>query len=320
MHVVIDELAEERRAGRLRGVVRIVEIQRRIGDEQDRALVQRILGIHDAAGLAKLSERGGELRTRRCERRQAEDSPEAIFTNRCRCSLRVRGGARTHHANARRHRAGCTECAEKTAAAHSIGRLLPMHRAAGGRSRFFELLIHWSSHCISPWLMVPGVVRGHAGSSPSGARAHAPACAARRFVTAANRISLLDSFTSPVRKHFVVAPALSAPAVHLDLSRANCARVCSRVHVKKSSDAVVIGKNRKIFGDVARRDANASAIGNKLRKFSAMSRRCRRFVLAVVAVNGPQVALHQRFLADLRENFLVTARLRRCATAATPRS
>jgi hypothetical protein len=54
-----------------------------------------------------------------------------------------------------------------------------MHRAAAGRSRFFDLLIHWSSHCISPWLLVPGVVRGHAGSSPSGARA----CAGLRRAT-----------------------------------------------------------------------------------------------------------------------------------------
>ncbi len=34
------------------------------------------------------------------------------------------------------------------------------------------------------------------------------------------------------------------------------------------------------------------------------SRRSGRLVLAVVAMNGPEVALHERFLADLRENFL----------------
>ena len=90
--VVIDELAEERRAGRLRGVVRIVDAERRIGDEQDRAAVQRILRIHDAARLAELGERGRELRTRASRTAaDAEDSAEAIFAQRGTRSLRVRG-------------------------------------------------------------------------------------------------------------------------------------------------------------------------------------------------------------------------------------
>ena len=56
---MIDELAEEGRAGGVRGVVRIVDAERRIGDQQNRSAFQRILGIHDAAGLAGLGERSG---------------------------------------------------------------------------------------------------------------------------------------------------------------------------------------------------------------------------------------------------------------------
>jgi hypothetical protein len=198
--VVIDELAEERRAGRLRGAVRIVGAERWLGDEPHRADLERILRIHDAADFAELVERGGELRTGRCERRQVEDPSETILADMCSDSLRVRGRARAHHADARRHCAGRAECAEKAAAAHSIGRLLRVHRTAGGRGRFFELLIHWSSHWISPLLMVPETCEATRASRPSGARAHAPTCAARRRVTAANRISLFELVTSPVRK------------------------------------------------------------------------------------------------------------------------
>jgi hypothetical protein len=116
---VIDELAEERGAGRVRWIVRIVGAERRVRDQQDRAALQRILGIHDAARLAELGERRRELRARCRKRRQLEDAAEAILAQRRRHSLRVRCCADAHHAHARCQRAGCAERAEKTAAAHS---------------------------------------------------------------------------------------------------------------------------------------------------------------------------------------------------------
>jgi hypothetical protein len=61
-HVVVEELAHERRAGRVGRVVRVVGAQRGIGDQQDGPLVQRIPGVEHAARLADLAQRVQQAR------------------------------------------------------------------------------------------------------------------------------------------------------------------------------------------------------------------------------------------------------------------
>jgi hypothetical protein len=73
-HVVVEELAEERHPRRERGVVRVVDVQRGVGDQIPRQVrvggdVHLVGRIHDAALLAQFLERifhrlriGGERR------------------------------------------------------------------------------------------------------------------------------------------------------------------------------------------------------------------------------------------------------------------
>ena len=63
-HVVVEELAEERHAGRVRGVVTIVGAQFWIRDETDWPFLQRVFGIEQATGSAELVEHSPHLRRR----------------------------------------------------------------------------------------------------------------------------------------------------------------------------------------------------------------------------------------------------------------
>ncbi|WP_168211510.1 hypothetical protein [Actinosynnema sp. ALI-1.44] len=73
---MVDELAEKRRSGRVEWVVDIVGAQFGVGDQPDRALLQWILGVHDAAGLAELAQRLQDLRGGLGERGKLEDPSE----------------------------------------------------------------------------------------------------------------------------------------------------------------------------------------------------------------------------------------------------
>src|SRR5688572_28986166 len=98
----------------MRRVVGIIDAEIRIGDQQDRSLIESVLGVHHAAWLADLHQRGSKLRARRREGWQRREYPsESILANGER-GLRLRRAA--HQADAGRHRARTdAQCAEKTA-------------------------------------------------------------------------------------------------------------------------------------------------------------------------------------------------------------
>jgi hypothetical protein len=75
---LIQELAHERRAGGVRGVVPVGRAQRRIDDELHRARRQVVVGVEDPTLLAELAEGRPHRRVRGCKRRErAEHPPEA---------------------------------------------------------------------------------------------------------------------------------------------------------------------------------------------------------------------------------------------------
>ena len=73
--VVVDELPEEGRSGRVLGVVRIVRGERRVGDELDRPRRERVVRVEQPSGLPELTERVLDLRALARERRQVEEQP-----------------------------------------------------------------------------------------------------------------------------------------------------------------------------------------------------------------------------------------------------
>ena len=73
--VVVDELPEEGRSGRVLGVVRIVRGKRRVGDELDRPRRERVVRVEQPSGLPELTERVLDLRALARERRQVEEQP-----------------------------------------------------------------------------------------------------------------------------------------------------------------------------------------------------------------------------------------------------
>jgi hypothetical protein len=77
-HVVVEELAEERRPRRVGRVVGVVDAQRRIDDQLLWAGLERVPGVEEAAGLAQLAQRRLDLRALPRERRQPEDPTEVL--------------------------------------------------------------------------------------------------------------------------------------------------------------------------------------------------------------------------------------------------
>jgi hypothetical protein len=75
---MVEELAEERRAGRLRGVVRVVRAQRQVDDQLFRPCRQRVVRIEKPTWLAELDQRSLDPSAVDGERRQPEDPPEVI--------------------------------------------------------------------------------------------------------------------------------------------------------------------------------------------------------------------------------------------------
>ena len=75
---MVEELAEERRTGRVRGVVRIVRAQRQVHDQLPRPCRQRVVRIEKPTRLAELDQRSLDPSALPGERRQAEDPPELI--------------------------------------------------------------------------------------------------------------------------------------------------------------------------------------------------------------------------------------------------
>lgn len=148
-----EDLIGERRSRGVSGVVRIVDAQLRNGDELDRAALERILRVHDAAGLAELVERRRQLRARSCKRRQvAEDAAEPILAQREGSGLCLRCARSRHraHADAGRERAGRAQRAEKSASTDRVCRRLAVHRVPCRRNGFFDVFNYRSSHVISP--------------------------------------------------------------------------------------------------------------------------------------------------------------------------
>ena len=102
-HVVVEELAEKRDAGRGRRVVAVVGAELRVRDQPDRSFRERIFRIERPARRAKLEQRLLDGGARFGERRQVEDAGEAIgaglrhrdvFELRDRSFLRQRPGRR----------------------------------------------------------------------------------------------------------------------------------------------------------------------------------------------------------------------------------
>ena len=70
-HVVVEELAEERRARRLARVVRVVRAQRQVDDQRLRPGRQRVVRVEQPARLAELAQRRLDLRALLRERAAA---------------------------------------------------------------------------------------------------------------------------------------------------------------------------------------------------------------------------------------------------------
>ena len=85
--VVIGELADERRPGRHRRVVRVrpvgivrrrAAVDRRVDDERFRPGAQLVAGVHDPAGAAEVQQRGPDLVARLGKRRQSREDPPKL--------------------------------------------------------------------------------------------------------------------------------------------------------------------------------------------------------------------------------------------------
>jgi hypothetical protein len=80
--VVIDELAEERRAGRVRRVIRVVRAQARIGDQLHGARAQLIRGVEQPTRSRQRDERLHDAVARRRKRLQIGKEPPEMLRRR----------------------------------------------------------------------------------------------------------------------------------------------------------------------------------------------------------------------------------------------
>jgi hypothetical protein len=143
---VVEELAEEGRSGGVVGVVAVVHALRGVGDQQHRADVEVVAGVHDAAHLADVGQCrpppvvGGDERAE-----VGEDPPEPVGRGReglgCERLLTLHhagdGAPRTHRDGAGGARA---DPGEESAPAHprssiSLPRWLYSHGSTSVRGR-----------------------------------------------------------------------------------------------------------------------------------------------------------------------------------------
>ena len=145
-HVVVEELAEERRAGRVRRVVRVVRAQRQVDDQCLRPCGQRVGGVEQAAGLPELDQRGLDRRCLHRERRQLEDPAEVIAPF---------GPA------ARRRKAGRSECCRRVQRQGSRPRPHSAEEAPAADPAFGVTCHLWVPSCSSRGSATTSVTRSN---------------------------------------------------------------------------------------------------------------------------------------------------------------
>ena len=148
-HVVVEELAEERRPRRVVGVVGVVGAQRLIDDQLLGPGLERVLGVEQAAGPAQLAQRRLDLRALLRERWQSEDPTEVLGRQeppparrgRSRRRRRRAAGIERRRAGARPHRSQESPAAQSMLVVRGhrhASSARPRARAARDRPRAHE--------------------------------------------------------------------------------------------------------------------------------------------------------------------------------------
>jgi hypothetical protein len=127
--VVIDELTQERRAGRVRGVVGVADREARVGDQPDRSGCEVVTRVEQATRPSQIREVRANSVRGRCERGQIRKHPaEGRRTRHSRGA--ARRGSR-EETSTQRHRPGAGSCAHQEASSsHPCQRdlgLMPRH-------------------------------------------------------------------------------------------------------------------------------------------------------------------------------------------------
>ena len=129
-HVVVEELAEERDAGRVRRVVDVVRAEVGFRDEADGPHFERVLGVEQAAGRSHFFQGAAHVRRRLRKRRESIEEPhEAVRPRPIRTAELACGISRPQH-----------RCAGRASSGANTGQEASSADACGRRARGCRIL------------------------------------------------------------------------------------------------------------------------------------------------------------------------------------